>query len=287
MNPIIPIVRFCFLALVLPPLSGCGGGPTAAAALDFPLFMLHMFRVNGAGDLFVNYLPSSMDPAARSLILPVDGGSAFTVQGTANNYAIPGEAGKADQNTFYIGSGGGFGVSFESIIRVVTKQGSSFVETDQVLNLPNASAYGGLYRLRDGVYMFSPSEKALVRVIADGALIANPTPIPLVGVDRVLGLDSTNTIYPAGGWWVFIAASGAGYKFVRHDGTTQQDIPFDATIDVRSFTVSTTGAIDFLGFRLGTIEKLRGSVPAGSTEVTINSAGMLDPAKVVAFTRIN
>ena len=26
MNPIIPIVRFCFLALVLPPLSGCGAG---------------------------------------------------------------------------------------------------------------------------------------------------------------------------------------------------------------------------------------------------------------------
>ncbi len=266
---------------------GGTAGPSAAPALDFPLFILHMFRVNGAGDLFVNYLPSSMDPAARSLILPADGGNAYTVQGTYNNYAIAGEFGQADENTFYVGSGGGFGHSFEGQIRVVSKQGSAFVETDQTLSLAGADAYGGFYRLRDGVYMFSASQKALVKVIANGALIPSPTPIPLVGVDRVLGLDSTNSIYPAGGWWVFIAASGSGYMFVRHDGTTQQDIPFDANIDVRSFNVSAEGAIDFLGVRLGTTEKLRGSVPAGSTEVTISSAGMLDPAKVVAFTRIN
>jgi hypothetical protein len=39
---------------------------------------------------------------------------------------------------------------------------------------------------------------------------------------------------------------------VRHDGVTQQDIPFDADIDISSFNVSPDFAIEFLGTRTST-----------------------------------
>jgi hypothetical protein len=106
-------------------------------------------------------------------------------------------------------------------------------------------------------------------------------------VDRVLGLDSGGALFPVGGRLVFIAASGTGYKFVRHDGVTQQDIPFDATIDVRRFSVSASGAIDFFGVRTDTQEKLHGQIAADSTQVTLTSAGALDPDRVIVFPPVN
>jgi hypothetical protein len=124
-------------------------------------------------------------------------------------------------------------------------------------------------------------------VIADGAILTTLAPTPLTGVTRVLGLDSTSTIYPHGGYWVFIAETASGYEFVRHNGITQQDVPFDSTLDIRSFTVSSDGAIDFLAVRTDTQEKVRGTIAFGSTEVTVESAGALDPARVVAFTQVN
>jgi hypothetical protein len=266
---------------------GGDSGPTATPAINFPVFMLHSFRANGAGDLYLSYIATAMSGTMQTKILPLNGSSAFTVQGSANCAAIAGEPGRADEDTFYAVNGGCSGQSVDGLIRVITKSGPSFTESDQALSFPGGSQYSGLYRLADGIYMFSAADKALLRVIADGAILTTLAPTPLTGVTRVLGLDSTSTIYPHGGYWVFIAETASGYEFVRHNGITQQDIPFDSTLDIRSFTVSSDGAIDFLAVRTDTQEKVRGTIAFGSTEVTVESAGALDPARVVAFTQVN
>jgi hypothetical protein len=260
------------------------GGPIATPALDFPIFMLQTFRVNGTGDLFVNCIASSMDQVGTSKIIPLDGSSAFTVPGQYNNSAIAGEFGAADQDTFYVlGSGG---VS-EAQVHVVSKSDSSFTDTLFTVNMLDASSFRGLSRLSDGIYMFRNASKELARVIVDGVVQVNPTPKTLPGVDRIIGQGS-NIVASSTGEWVFIAASGTGYKFVRYDGVKPQtDIPFDPDIDVRSFTVAADGAIEFLGIRTTTQEKIRGKVASGENTVTITSAGVLDPAQVIAFTRIN
>ncbi|HJX62898.1 MAG TPA: hypothetical protein VJ860_02985 [Polyangia bacterium] len=260
------------------------GGPIATPALDFPIFMLQTFRVNGTGDLFVNYPASAMDPVGTSKIIPLDGSSAFTVPGQHNNYAIAGQFGAADQDTFYVGEGGGV---VEPQVHVVSKSGASFVDTLFTLNMVDAWSFQGLSRLSDGIYMFSNALKELARVIVDGVVQIDPTRRTLSGVDRIVGQGS-NTVASGTGEWVFIAASGTGYKFVREDGVNPQtDIPFDPDIDVRSFTVAADGAIDFLGIRTTTQEKIHGKVASRADTVTITSAGVLDPARVIAFTQIN
>jgi hypothetical protein len=52
-------------------------------------------------------------------------------------------------------------------------------------------------------------------------------------------------------------------------------------------TFASSGAIELLGILTDTQEKIRGTVLAGSTELTISPAGLLDPDQVVAFTPIN
>jgi len=263
-------------------------GPTAATVLDSSVFRVAQFEANAAGDLYVAYSPSALDATLRSQVLPVGGGAAFTLQGDHSNGVVAGERGKADEDSFYVASGAAG--AFDGTIRVVTRSGASFVETQHVVNMAcpyPCAGFTGLYRLSDGAYMFNYNDKSLVRMIADGGFVPTPAPMMLAGVDRIVGLGPGNGLFPMAGRWVFIAATGADYKFVRHDGITQQDIPLQAGIDVSSFTVSTSGAIDFLGNRVSTGEKVRGSVPAGATEMTIGAAGVLDPAQVVAFTRIN
>jgi hypothetical protein len=263
---------------------GGAEGPSAAPVYGAPI-LPNVFEVNAAGDLYVSYPTSVMDPTVRTEVIPADGSAAYTVQGN-NGKVVPGTVGAADENTFYVMMGADPGVNWEKDIKLVTKEGGSFVETVQTLTLADADSYVDFFRLADGGYTYHRTNKALVRLVADGALVATPTPVPLVGVDRVIGIDCC-PINPVGGMWVFIAAEGAGYKFVRHNGTAQQDIPFDTNLDIRSFTASPDGAIDFLAVRLDTQEKVRGSVAAGATEVTTTTAGVLDPGQVVTFTRIN
>ena len=264
---------------------GGEAGPTATLAVTQHVVAWHTFRSNAAGDLFVSYVATALGGVMTLRILPVDGGPAFTVQGTSNSGVVAGKPGDADQNTFYVASAHGGGSGFDGTIRVVARDGASFVEKDATLNLVGRESFADLFRLSDGGYMLDRGALRLVRVVADGALVANPAPIALAGVDRIAG--GNNTVGAVGGRWVFIAATGPGYKFVRHDGATQQDIPLPANLDVSSFTVARTGAIDFLGLRTDTQEKIHGTIAAGATEAVIASAGTLDPAQVVAFTRIN
>lgn len=260
-----------------------GETPTATVALNTQGLPILQFRMNAAGDLFVIRPVSMLGQMMQSDIVPVDGGSAFTLQGQHGG-AVSGEAGQADENTFYVMSGGNGGVDFDGTIKVVTRSGASFVETPHTVTLPLANGYRGLFRLSDGIYSYHFNDKRLARVVADGGVVSNPTTMALTEVTSVVvGAEPR----PVSGRWVFIANSGTGFKFVRHDGLSQQDIPLEANLDVRSFTVSSTGAIDFLGVRTATSEKVRGSVAAGSSVVTVVSAGVLDPDQTVVFTRIN
>ena len=110
---------------------------------------------------------------------------------------------------------------------------------------------------------------------------------PFAGVERIVRVKWTSTVTATPGHLVLIAATASGYEFVRQDGVVQQDIPFDADLDVTDFSVSRSGAIDFLGTRLSTQEKVRGSVAPGATEIVVSSDGALAPAQVIVFTRIN
>ena len=264
---------------------GGDGGPTATLTVTQHVAAYETFRSNAAGDLFISYMPSVLDGVLALRILPVGGGPAYTVQGTSNSGVMAGKPGDTDENTFYVASATGGGRGFDGTIRVVARDGASFVEQDAGLNLVYRETYADLFRLSDGGYMFDRGALRLVRVVAGGALVANPVPVDLVGVDRVAG--GGGIVGAVGGRWVFIAAAGSSYKFVRHDGVSQQDIPLPANLDVSSFTVARTGAIDFLGIRTDTQDKIHGTVAAAATEAVITSAGALDPAKVVAFTRIN
>jgi hypothetical protein len=262
-------------------------GPTAALATNSARYQVLWFLANAAGDLMINYWPTPLDQSVtRTEILPADGGATFTLQGDHNSFAICGEAGDADEDTFYVLSGGGGGYSFDGTLSTVTRSGSSFVETPQTVPLTYPESYGGLYRLADGVYMFSKNDKALVRVIADGAIVAAPTPVVLTGVDQLYDIQGM-AIAGGTGQAVFFGSTAAGYEFIRHDGLTQQDIPLEANLELWRVTIGANGAIDFLGIRTDTQEKVRGSVAAGETTVTMSTDGALDPDQVVVFTQIN
>jgi hypothetical protein len=263
-------------------------GPIATPVFDSSAFQLNDFRVNAAGDVYVNYVLSTLANTTRSEIIPIDGSARFTVQGTTNGAgAIAGKAGDPDENTFYVASGSAGIIPFDGTIRVVTKVGSSFTETEHLLNLENPGSYcHGLRRLSDGIYAWGGGLTSVARVIANGDFVANPTPVQLAGIDAIAGHDAGN-VHTYGDWWVFIGAVGDSFEFVRFDGVTRQDIPIDPNLDVMSYTVGTDGAIDFLGRRIDTLEKIHGTVAAGATGIQITSAGVLDPSSVVAFTRIN
>jgi hypothetical protein len=255
-------------------------GPTATLVGKslHPRWML----TNAAGDLLVKYFTTPLNPTTSvTEILPVHGGAAFTLAGDYNSYAIGGEAGSADENSFYVLSDpdGRPG----RVIRTVTSTGSSFTEADTTVNLD--AGCRGLYQLVDGIYMICgyglDQQKTLARVVEHGAVVASPTLVPLTGVDTLLDVRS------APGFIVLLASFGADHLFVRHDGATPKSIPLDPNIDVLGLSISAGGDIGFMGVRTDTNEKILGEVPAGAMAVTILSVGGIVASQVVTFTQVN
>ncbi len=242
------------------------------------------FLSNATGDLLVNDFPSALDRSTnRTRVLPLAGGDAFTAAGAHNAFAISGKATDADRDTFYVMSGGGGGFPFDGTIRVLAPTGSSFHETPETTTNVNAS---WLLRLADGIYTVSISEKALFRVIVDGTVLADAVEVPLTGVSSIVSINGVGA-FGAAGQVVVLCNTGSGFKFLRHDGVQQQDIPLSANLDLQKVTIGSTGAIDFFAIETDTSAKVRGAIAAGSTEVTLAPAGILDPANMVLFTRIN
>ncbi len=243
------------------------------------------FLVNADGDLYVDYNPSALDfSTTRCQVYPVDGGTVFTMQGAHNGHAIAGIPGTSDENTFYVG--GGQSAAPGATILLVTRTGSGFIETPHPVTIANMENYGfgGLQRIGGALYAggSSNSQMAFAKLIEDGGFVSNPTPVTISGVDHVVG-----GILSAASQLVFLANTGTGQKFVRFDGLAPEDIPVSSDLDISKYTVAPTGAIDFIGLRAGTHEKIHGVVAAGSQSVDVSSAGVLDPAQVVVFTRIN
>ncbi len=260
-------------------------GPTAEP-LDLHA---NWFQVNGAGDVLANSYMSIDHSTSRSEILPLAGGSAYVTQTRNAFFAIAGEAGAKDQDTFYIPEDTS-GTNCKWAIRTVTPSGGSFVESTQPLGLQDGCGLGYLFNLGGAYYMLRISDgtaqSEMFRVFEKGAVVANPVAEPFTGTDRVINVGNA-TIFQAAGHVVFLASDSSGYKFVRHDGTTRQEIPLAADLELSKVTFSTSGTIEFLGTRTLTQERVLGSVAAGSSTVVVSSAASLPTSQVVAFTRVN
>jgi hypothetical protein len=264
---------------------GQAGGPTAELAAD-PFLQPNRMLSNAAGDLYVNYTPSALRPeVTQSRIVPLNGSSPFVLQSPINVFVATGKRGDPDENTFYVTHGGSGGISFDGSWSLVSKTGDTYTESTFTPNLANAQSYWFPFTLRDGLYAWSMAEKAIARLTTNGAVVQTPTPIALTGVDSFPNLGG-GPMRLAPGMLVLFAGTGSGYKFLRHDGLTQQDIPLEANVEPSSFIVGGDGAIEFFGVRTTTNERLRGTVAVGSTQVVLTTA-TVDPAQVVAFTRIN
>jgi hypothetical protein len=260
------------------------GGPAAELAAD-PFLEPNRMLSNAAGDLYVNYTPSALRPEVTQSRIVSNDGSPFVLQSPINVFVATGKRGDPDENTFYVTHGGSGGINFDGSWSLVSKTGDTFAESTFTPNLANPQSYWFPFTLRDGLYALSMSEKAIARLTANGAVVPTPSPIPLTGVDTFPSLGG-GPMRLAPGLLVLFASTGSGYKFLRHDGLTQQDIPLEANVEPSSFIVGSDGAIEFFGVRTTTREQLRGTVAAGSTQVGLTSA-TVDPAQVVVFTRIN
>jgi hypothetical protein len=264
---------------------GGAEGPSAELAIDASIYP-QWFLTNAVGDLFVVYYQSALDQTTRlAQIVPAGGGSPVVLAQPGYETSAHGEFGGPDGNAFYAENQNGGAVD-ETTVWVITADGASFVETPQTVSFANASMYNMMFRLGGGVYKVSTFEKGIVQVLENGVAVASATPVLFNGVDHFVSVRGS--LVQAGLEQVVIFAStGSGYEFIRHDGTTQQDIPIDAALDVTDYKVAPSGAIDFWARRMDTQEKVHGEVAPGATEVTVTSGGTIDPAQAVVFTRIN
>ena len=266
---------------------GGSDGPVAKVAIDTWIYP-EWYVTNAVGDLFVIYYPSALDHMQDSTlaqIVPAGGGSPVKLTGVGYMCVIHGEFGKADENTFYAIKTNQ-GKPDENTIWHVTRGGASFVETPQVISFPNASLYGEIVCLDGCLYMICCLEKSILCVVENGVAIADPTPILITGVDHFVGVRGS-FVQSSLKEVIIFASTSSGFKFIRHNGITQQDIPIDPNIEVLDYNVAPSGAIDFSGRRADTQEKVRGEIPAGQTNVNVISGGLLNPAQVTVFTRIN
>lgn len=264
---------------------GGAGGPTATPITP-PIAAPGWFYSNADGDLLHEYTPSPLDPSVIALaIFPVDGSAAIPFGSRPAGQATRGAFGSPDENTFYVLVGGGAGIGFAGSIRVLTKQAGGFVETEVTPNLPMVSNYGILLRLGSDIYLFSASDKALAKVFSEGVLVANPAPVAIQGVTSFLNVQGVMAT-PTGAFVTFLANTPTGTQFIRHDGTTQQDIPVPNDITLTRVIFAQSGAIDVIGVRTSTLETVRGSIEPASTSLTIATTGVLDPNRIVTFTRI-
>ena len=267
------------------------GGPvgTLVPSVLNPVLLV----INATGDLFVRYRPSSIDPVLETRILPVDGGPAYTVEGLGTlsdlGYGTSvnaGTVGTAAEDTFYILDGENVAGTPTLVIHAVTRSGGSFADTRHPLTVPDIGCSSGvLHRLTGGIFMLCRFN--LARVVDEaGTVLTSPSSIPLTGFDRFLLVGGRAERFTPG-HVVLLVAAGSTHKFVRHDGVRQEEILLDESIDLLGFGVSPGGTIDFLGTYLDSGDKVRGTVAADSTEVTILSVEGVDLTESIAFTRIN
>jgi hypothetical protein len=247
-----------------------------------PVWRPNWLAVNAAGDLLVNHLPAGAQ-ASVTEIYPVDSAPPITVTTTSpfihNLTGVSGSFGAPEEDTFYLLDVGQ--TPSESSLIVLGKDGDTFAPTVHPLALPMDVACFGLHPLADGIYTFCAT--ALARVVEDGVVLENPVMIPIEGVTSMLPLG----IRFGDSEIIVSFTDGTTNMFVRHDGITQQTIPFGDMIELLGYSSSRAGDINFIGVTIDTHEKVIGSVAADSTELQILTSELVDPDTVVSFTRVD
>jgi hypothetical protein len=238
--------------------------------------------VNATGDLLANYRPAGVEPPGSvTQVHPADGGQPLDVptnpsEFVHHRFGIAGELGATDQDNFYVLE---VEQGVPDKLQILAKQADGFATTEHAVDLPDNCAF--LHPLADGIYTLCGS--SLARVFEDGTVLTTPTLIPLTGVESVGGLP----VRFAEQLLVLAVSDGSTQAFVRHDGLTQQTIPYGDQVELLGFSVSRLGDINFMGVTIDTHAQVIGTVAAGSDQVEILEYDEIDPASVIAFTRVN
>jgi hypothetical protein len=255
-------------------------GPTGTLVPD--VVGVNWVVVNATGDLLVNFKPSAYDPAVLTRIIPLDGSAPFNLEGTGLlpgswTFAIAGEPGTVDEDVFYFLDSADVGGTNRRVLHAVARGGTGFADTTHVLTLLDPI-------LLTPIDCGFPHRLALV--VQDGSVIETPTQVPLENIERPLDVGGLPWRFAPGRVALF-ATDGTNRKFIRYDGVTQDDILVPSAYELQGFGISLGGDIDFLANDTSTGTRVRGTVPVGTTEITILSAVEIDLAETVTFTRIN
>jgi hypothetical protein len=251
-----------------------------SASLLEAVWRPNWLAVNATGDLLVNYVPAGGELVTQ--LYPADGSTPIDVptsQTALHRFGIAGELGSAEQDDFYLLE---IENDMQSKLRTLDKQGDAFVHTEHTVALSGNCVF--LHPLVDGIYTLCGT--SLARVFEAGAVLTTPTMIPLAGVEELVSVGG-RPVRLAEQMFVLAVSDGSTSSFLRHDGITQQTIPFGDQVELLGFGASRLGDIDFMGVTIDTHARVIGTVAAGADEVEILDYEELDPAAVIAFTRIN
>jgi hypothetical protein len=178
-------------------------------------------------------------------------------------------------------------MGFDGSILRIRKTTEGFVEDAVALNLAEPGSYVGLLRLSNGTYMISPNTRSIVRVVADGEVLTDESPIPITGIDSFVVSSVAYSFYAGDGIVTIVGRAGDSIVFVRHDGQTQVNLTVPDELSIQRVSVGRSGAIEFIARDLTTSEFVRGRFAAGSTELVVTPSDLLRPDDVVAFTALN
>jgi hypothetical protein len=259
-------------------------GEGLSASLIEPIWRPRWLAINPAGDLLANYRPAGFDEGdALTQVYPADGTAPIdipTSQTAVHRFGIAGERNTGNEDDFYmleIESG------MVSRLRTLDKQTDGFVHTEYAVELQGNCAF--LHPLADGIYSLCGGI-SLARVIEDGVVQTTPPMIPIMGISEPVSVGGQSVRF-AENMLVLSLSDGTTNVFVRHDGVSQQTIPYGAEVELLGFAVAGAGDINFMGVTVDTHARVIGTVPAGADAVEILDYDEIDPASVIAFTRIN
>jgi hypothetical protein len=249
------------------------------------IWRTNWLAVNATGDLLGNYRPAGLEPPdSVTEIHLASGGPSLEVPTNSSEFihhrfGIAGKRGAADQDNFYV-------LEVEQDVpdrlQILSKQADGFAITEHAVDLPGNCVF--LHPLADGIYTVCGT--SLARVVEAGEVLTTPTMIPLAGVEQLVPVGGQPMRF-AEQMVVLTVSDGTTQAFVRHDGLTQQTIPFGDQVELLGISVAGLGDINFMGVTIDTHAQVIGTVAAGTDQVEILDYEAIDAASVIAFTRIN
>lgn len=243
--------------------------------------------VNGRGDLLLRFMPLGVDQSASvTRIYPVDGGEPLTIETQEPNFSfgLAGQPGAADEDTFY------FLESLQSprdatvTLTEITRSEGAFSQVPHSITVHGVGNCGWMVWLADGLYAMCGYN--LAKLVQDASVITEPALLPLTGVEGFVSVGGMPVRFTPG-FLLLHTKEGQTHKFLRHTGLKQEDILLEDNLSILGMGLSANGTIDFLGLRLDTNEKILGTIPPDTTNITIMDSETINPDQVVTFTKIN